>query len=87
MSATKDEAMTAADLFDIARIPTSTTGKNALKELFSIGRIERTGKSGSRDPFLYSLTGPPEPRKRKSKVRHTQAIQAILKGEGETPNS
>jgi hypothetical protein len=53
MPAAKGEAMTAAELFDKASIPTLTTGKNALKELFSIGRIERTGKGSYGDPFRY----------------------------------
>ena len=85
MPTSKDEPMTAAELFDKACIPTSTTGKKALQDLLSAGRIERTGKGGQSDPFRYSLVGPPERRKQftKSRVRQNQAIQAILKGEAE----
>jgi hypothetical protein len=85
MPAPKDEPMTQAQLFDKACIPTLSTGKVALRELFSIGRVERTGKGVAGDPFRYSLAGSPEPRKRstKNRVRHNQAIQAILKGEAE----
>ncbi len=85
MPGPKDEPMTQAELFDKANIPTLSTGKAALKELLSVGRIERTGKGGSSDPFRYSLAGPAEHRKpnTKSRVRLNQALQAILKGEAE----
>ena len=45
--------MTARELFDKASIPTSTTGRSALKELFSAGQIERTGKGFPGNPFRY----------------------------------
>jgi hypothetical protein len=81
MPATKDEAMTAAELFDKACTPIST-GKVALKELFSVGRVERFGKGSYSNPFRYFVR-PQEPRKSKTKSRihYNQAIQAILKGE------
>ena len=85
MPAPKDEPMTAAELFDKACVSSLATGKVALKQLFSVGRIERTGKGISSDPFRYSLAGPAEHRKpnTKSRVRLNQALQAILKGEAE----
>jgi hypothetical protein len=85
MPATKDEAMTAGELFDKASIPTSTTGRSALKELLSVGRIERTGKGFPSNPFRYCLADTPEHRKQftKSRIQHNQAIQAILKGDAE----
>jgi|HubBroStandDraft_6_1064221.scaffolds.fasta_scaffold163444_1 hypothetical protein len=81
---TPNEAMTQTELFEAASIPTRETGRKALDELFSVGRNERTGKDISKDPFRYSLAGPPEPRRKtKSRIRHNQAIQAILRREAE----
>jgi len=53
MPAMKGDAMTQAQLFAKAMIPTKTTGQKALKELISAGQVERIGKGIKCDPYLY----------------------------------
>ncbi len=55
MPAMRGDAMTQAQLFAKAMIPTKTTGQNALKELISAGQVERIGKGIKGDPYLYFL--------------------------------
>jgi hypothetical protein len=77
-----DDAMTQAELFKAAVIPTRTTGQSALKELLLAYRIERTGKGISGDRFRYFVGATPESRRKspKSRVRQNEAIQKIPKG-------
>jgi hypothetical protein len=83
MPATKAEAMTSAELLEKA-CATRAPGEVALKELFSVGRIERFRKGIPSDPYRYFLGDTPGPRRKsKNRVHHNQALQAILKGEAE----
>jgi hypothetical protein len=52
----RGDALTQAQLFEKATIPTRTTGQRALKELLLTERIERTGKGIKSDPYRYFLT-------------------------------
>jgi hypothetical protein len=46
-------AMSQDDLFKAAKIPTRTTGRSALKELFAAGAVQRIGKGGKGSPFRF----------------------------------
>jgi hypothetical protein len=46
-------ALPTATLFEIALIPSRTTGQKAINELLSEGKIQRTGKGSMRDVFRY----------------------------------
>jgi hypothetical protein len=46
-------ALPTAVLFDVAMIPSRTTGQKAINELLSEGKIQRTGKGSMRDVFRY----------------------------------
>jgi hypothetical protein len=46
-------AMSQDDLFEAAKIPTRTTGRSALKELFAAGAVQRIGKGSKGNPFRY----------------------------------
>ena len=52
----KAKAMSPADLFQAAVIPSRTTGNKALRELLSAGRIRRIGKARSGHPCRYFAT-------------------------------
>jgi hypothetical protein len=49
----RGEAKTQSQLFELATIPTSTTGKKAINELLAAGAIERIGKGGRGDEYCY----------------------------------
>jgi hypothetical protein len=49
----RGDALTQAQLFEKAMIPSRTTGQKALKELLSTDRIERIGKGVREDPYRY----------------------------------
>lgn len=53
MPDSKDKAMSQADLFQAAGVPSRTTGDRALQELLSTGKIQRIGKARSGHPFRY----------------------------------
>ena len=55
MPDSKAKAMSPADLFQAAVIPSRTTGNKALRELLSAGKIRRIGKARSGHPFRYFL--------------------------------
>jgi hypothetical protein len=57
MPRSKAEALTQAELFEKAGIPSKTTGGKALAELFSAGQIQRIGKGISGNPFRYFAGG------------------------------
>jgi hypothetical protein len=79
MPTSRGQAKTQAQLFELATIPTSTTGKKAINELLAAGEVERIGKGGQNHEYRYFV------RKRSSnwKGRQNQTIAAILKGEVE----
>ena len=56
MPDSKAKAMSPADLFQVAVIPSRTTGNKALRELLSAGKIRRIGKARSGHPFRYCRT-------------------------------
>jgi hypothetical protein len=41
------------ELFNAAMVPSRTTGQNALRELFSAGKIQRTGAGCKKDVFRF----------------------------------
>jgi len=49
----RGDALTQAQLFEKATIPTKTTGQRALKELLLTERIKRIGKGIKSDPYRY----------------------------------
>jgi len=49
----KAKALSQADLFEKAGIPTKTTGQRALRGLLDAGAIQRIGKGISGNPFRY----------------------------------
>ena len=51
----RGEAKTQAKLFELAAIPTSTTGKKAINALLAAGEIERIGKGGRGDEYCYFM--------------------------------
>jgi predicted transcriptional regulator len=53
MPRSEAEAMTQAELFEKAVIPTKTTGQRALRHLLETGQIQRIGWKGNR--FRYFL--------------------------------
>lgn len=53
MPDSKAKAMSPADLFQAAVVPSRTTGDKALRELLSAGKIRRIGKARSGHPFRY----------------------------------
>lgn len=53
MPDSKAKAMSPADLFQTAVIPSRTTGNKALRELFSAGKIQRIGKPRPGYPSRY----------------------------------
>jgi hypothetical protein len=55
MPTSKGEAKTQAELFDLAMIPTSTTGKKAINALLAAGEVERIGKGGQGHEYRYFL--------------------------------
>ena len=62
-------------------MPSKQAGIKAINELLAAGEIERIGKGGQGHEYRYFVRKPAKTAK--SKVRHNQAIQAILKGEAE----
>lgn len=50
------KAMSPADLFRAAIVPSRTTGDKALRELLAAGRIQRIGKPTKNHPFRYFTT-------------------------------
>jgi hypothetical protein len=53
MPDSKTKAMSAADLFQAAIVPSLTTGNMALRELVSAGKIHRIGKAKPGHPYRY----------------------------------
>lgn len=84
MPTSEDDAMEAAELYELAIVSSPSTGQNAIKELFSTGQIERIGKGNRYSPYLYfKPTAPPEERpKRKAlpKAKNAVLLQ-VLRGE------
>lgn len=85
----KAKALPAAQLFQLAVIPTRTTGDRALRELLALGKIERMGKA---HPLLYFKTDerghfqqeePTETRKPKhlSPTKQNEALLEVMRGE------
>jgi hypothetical protein len=57
MPKTKSSALQASKLFDVAAIPSISTGQKALLELFSAGKIQRFGEGNCGSPFRYFING------------------------------
>ena len=55
MPDSKAKALTAAELFEAAIVPSKFTGRGALKELLAAKQIERIGKGIPADPYRYFL--------------------------------
>ncbi|MFI5056891.1 MAG: hypothetical protein ACHQLQ_01790 [Candidatus Acidiferrales bacterium] len=53
MPRSKHHALTQAELFEKASIPSKTTGQKALQQLLSAQRIQRIGKGAKGNPFRY----------------------------------
>jgi hypothetical protein len=53
MPTSRGDAKTQAKLFELATIPTSTTGKKAINALLAAGAIERIGKGGQGHEYRY----------------------------------
>ena len=49
----KSGALQASALFDVAAIASISTGKKALVELFSAGKIQRFGEGHCGSPYRY----------------------------------
>jgi hypothetical protein len=53
MPSSKNEALTAKQLFAQIALSADTTGDRALRELFSAGQIQRIGKGCKGNPYRY----------------------------------
>lgn len=51
----KAKALPAAELFEVAIIPSMETGRKALRELLAAKQIERIGKGVNANPYRYFL--------------------------------
>src|ERR1700682_1730557 len=72
--------MTADDLFEAATVPSRTTGFKALLELFSSGKIQRTGKGARGSAFRY-YASESRPKQKPSPKKKNEALLKILRGE------
>lgn len=88
MPDSRSKAITGADLFRAAIVPSLTTGNKALRELVSEGKIQRIGKPragfscryfAAEEPTQAECAPAPNQQRRKPKLSRTKQNSALLK--------
>lgn len=74
-------ALPTAALFKAAMIPSRTTGQDAIRELLSEGKIQRTGDGSMRDVFRYFTFTTEKPRHTISGKERNKFLLQTLRGE------
>ncbi|HXJ04088.1 MAG TPA: hypothetical protein VNH65_03265 [Candidatus Acidoferrum sp.] len=74
-------ALPTAALFKAAMIPSRTTGQNAIRELLSEGKIQRTGDGSMKDVFRYFAIAAEKPKPAISGKEKNKLLLQTLRGE------